>query len=60
MLAVHAERIAVKGSAAAAVRTDLCRKAATDWIKHEKFVIRRFSAHEFAPNGPGYRADRRA
>ena len=43
------ERIAVKDSAAAAVRTNLYRKAAKDaeWIKVKQFVSWCFSAREF-------------
>ena len=55
-LAMPVERIAVKGSAAAAVRTNLYRKAAKDaeWIKGKKFVIWCFSAREFTKSTSGW------
>ena len=55
-LAMPVERIAVKGSAAAAVRTNLYRKAAkdADWIKGKKFVIWCFSAREFTESTSGW------
>jgi alginate O-acetyltransferase complex protein AlgJ len=55
-LGMPVERIAVKGSAAAAVRTNLYRKAAKDanWIKGKKFVIWCFSAREFTKSTSGW------
>ena len=55
-LGIPVERIAVKGSAAAAVRTNLYRKAAKDanWIKGKKFVIWCFSAREFTESTSGW------
>ena len=55
-LGMPVERIAVKGSAAAAVRTNLYRKAAKDanWIKGKKFVIWCFSAREFTESTSGW------
>ena len=55
-LAMPIERIAVKGSAAAAVRTNLYRKATKDaeWIKGKKFVIWCFSAREFTESTSGW------
>lgn len=49
------DRIAVKGSAATAVRINLYRKAARNpnWLKNKKFVIWLFTCREFTetPNG---------
>ena len=49
------ERIAVKGSAVVAVRTNLYRKAAKDaaWIKGKKVVIWCFSARVFTESTSG-------
>ena len=46
----------MKGSAAAAVRTNLYRKAAKDaaWIKNKKVVIWCFSAREFTESTSGW------
>ena len=55
-LGMPVERIAVKGSAAAAVRINLYRKAAKNaaWIKNKKFVIWCFSAREFTESTSGW------
>lgn len=55
-LGIPVERIAVKGSAAAAVRVNLYRKAAKNaaWIKNKKFVIWCFSAREFTESTSGW------
>ena len=55
-LGMPVERIAVKGSAAAAVRINLYRKAARNaaWIKGKKFVIWCFSAREFTESISGW------
>ena len=55
-LAMPVERIAVKGSAAAAVRINLYRKASKNaaWIKGKKFVIWCFSAREFTESTSGW------
>ena len=54
-LAMPVERIAVKGSAAAAVRTNPYCKAArdADWVKGKKFAIWCFSAREFTETTSG-------
>ena len=55
-LGMPVERIAVKGSAAAAVRINLYRKASKNaaWIKGKKFVIWCFSAREFTESTSGW------
>jgi len=55
LLAMPIERIAIEGFAEAAVRTNLCRKAAkdTDRIKGRKFVIRCFSVREVSESPSG-------
>lgn len=54
-LKMPVDRIAVKGSAATAVRINLYRKATRnpEWLEHKKFVIWLFTCREFteSPNG---------
>ena len=56
VLSMPVERIAVKGSAASAVRVNLYRKAAKNasWIKGKKYVIWCFSAREFTESRSGW------
>lgn len=55
-LQMPVDRIAVKGSAATAVRVNLYRKAARDpnWLKNKKFVIWLFTCREFTEASNGW------
>lgn len=50
------DRIAVRGSAATAVRVNCYRKAARNkaWLKNKKYVIYCFAAREFTESGTGW------
>lgn len=55
-IASPVDRIAVKGSAATAVRVNLYRKAAKDpqWLKNKKFVVWVFTCREFTETSSGW------
>jgi len=55
-LKMPVDRIAVKGSAATAVRINLYRKAARkpEWLKNKKFVIWLFTCREFTETSNGW------